>query len=319
MWQLVESKEQEDKIMGGSGGGYFSSDINKLKNKLERTEKSIANDEYRSNVANLLSELLSQYNDRDANAINTHLAEILKAVENRVDEHLDILLGGSVSKHTYVDSISDIDTLIILNDTKLQNKAPNDIKKAIADMLRERFPHTDISLGKLAITVSFKDCEIQILPALKSGKKIIIPDESGNNWAKIDPKNFVKTLTKVNADNGNKLIPVIKLAKAIVNKLPEKQRLSGYHVEALAVNAFVDYQGERTPQAMLKYFFHEISNKVLSPIVDKTGQSIYIDEYLGNKDSLQRQLASSALDRVYRKLQNADNSCSLETWEDIFK
>jgi hypothetical protein len=319
MWQLIESKEQEDKIMGGSGGGYFNSDINKLKSKLDRTKRNIANDEYVTNVASLLSELLSHYNDRDTDAINIHLAEILKAVESRTDEHLDLLLGGSVSKHTYVDGISDIDTLIILNDTMLQNKTPGDIKKAIADMLQERFSRTDISLGKLAIAVSFNDCEIKILPALRSGKKIMIPDDSGNNWAKIDPKKFTKTLTEVNSNNGNKVVPVVKLAKAIINNFPEKQQLSGYHVETLAVNTFVAYQGERTPQAMLKYFFHEISNKVLSPITDKTGQSIYVDEYLGKKDSLQRQLVASALDRVYRKMQNADNSYSLETWEDIFK
>ena len=37
------------------------------------------------------------------------------------------------------------------------------------------------------------------------------------------------------------------------------------------------------------------------------------------KNSLPRQLVSSALDRLYRRLNNADNLLSLETWKDIFE
>jgi len=305
--------------MGGSGGGYFTSNIKELKNKIIITNNNIAVDEYESNVANLLLDLLSKYNNRDANAIKKHVGEILKAVENRIDEHLYIRFGGSVSKHTFVDGISDIDTLLIINDTELSDKSPEVVKSIVADMIKERFKKTDISIGKLAITVSFSDYEIQVLPALKSGGKIMIPDISGNSWSKINTEIFTKNLTKINDINKSKVVPIIKLAKAIISNLPEKHRLSGYHVEALAVDIFNDYHNENTSKIMLKHFFQQASQKVLSPIKDNTGQSIYVDEYLGIKNSLSRQLVSSALDRVYRKLHNADNFQSLETWKDIFE
>jgi hypothetical protein len=171
----------------------------------------------------------------------------------------------------------------------------------------------------MAITVSFTDYEIQILPALKSGGKIMIPDTSGNSWIKIDVKKFTNVLTSTNEKTGKKVVPTIKLAKAIINKLPEKHRLSGYHVESLAVDIFDNYNGEQTSKSMLKYFFQKASELVISPTQDKTGQSVYVDEYLGNRNTLSRQLVSSALDRLYRKLQNADNLLSLETWKDIFE
>ena len=305
--------------MGGSGGGYFISNVKEIKNKINDTTKDIDKKEYDANVASFLSELLSQYNNRNVGIINTHLEEILKAVENGIEGHLDFKLGGSVSKYTFVDGISDIDTLLILNDSELSDKSPKAIKKIIADMLKKRFKKTDISIGKMAVTVSFSDYDIQILPALKSGGKVMIPDASGNSWAKIDTEKFTSTLTKTNDNNRNKLVPIIKLAKAIINKLPEKHQLSGYHVEALAVDIFDNYLGEQTYKTMLKHFFQQASQKVLSPIKDKTEQSVYVDEYLSTKNSLPRQIVSGALDRLYRKLHNADNLLSLETWKDMFE
>jgi len=305
--------------MGGSGGGYFTSNIRELKNKINDTARDIDRKAYDANVASLLSELLLQYNDRDFNAINKHIEEILKAVENRIDGHLDIKFGGSISKRTFVDGISDIDTLLILNDSELSDKSPKAIKNMIASMLNERFSKTNILVGKMAVTVSFSDYEIQILPALKSGEKVMIPDASGSSWAKIDTKKFTSALTNVNEKSGNKVVPIIKLAKAIIGKLPEKHQLSGYHVEALAVGIFNNYHDEQTSKTMLKHFFQQASQMVLSPTQDKTGQSVYVDEYLGTKNSLPRQLVSSALDRLYRRLNNADNLLSLETWKDIFE
>jgi hypothetical protein len=305
--------------MGGSGGGYFISKVSELKNKINDVTKDMDRKEYDVNVAYLLSKLLSQYNDRDVNAINKHIEEILKTVENRIDGHLDIRFGGSVSKRTFVDGISDIDTLLILNDSELSDKSPKAVKKIIASMLKERLHTTDISVGKMAITVSFSDYVIQILPALKSDGKVMIPDASGSSWAKIDTEKFTSTLTNVNEKSGNKVIPIVKLAKAIIDKLPEKHQLSGYHVEALAVGIFNNYHDEQTPKTMLKYFFQQASQMVLYPTQDKTGQSVYVDEYLGTKNSLPRQIVSSALDRLYRKLNNADNLLSLETWKDIFE
>jgi len=305
--------------MGGSGGGYFTSNIKDLKDKMNDTTKEIDRKEYDAGVASLLSDLLSKYNNRDVNAINTHIEEILNAVEGKIDEHLDIKFGGSVSKHTFVDGISDIDTLLIINDSKLSDKSPEAVKKTIASILKERFPNTEISVGNMAITVSFSDYDIQVLPALKSAGKVMIPEVSDNSWAKIDTKIFASTLTRMNDKKGSKVIPIIKLAKAIISKLPEKQKLSGYHVESLAVSIFNNYNDELTSKTMLKHFFQQASQMVLSPTQDKTGQSVNVDEYLGNKNSLSRQLVSSTLDRLYRKLNNADNVLSLETWENIFE
>lgn len=52
------------------------------------------------------------------------------------------------------------------------------------------------------------------------------------------PENFQMALSERNEQCGGKLVPTIKLAKAVIGSLPEKQRLTGYHVESLAIAAF---------------------------------------------------------------------------------
>ncbi|GHU80700.1 nucleotidyltransferase [Spirochaetia bacterium] len=304
--------------MGGSNG-YFKSNIETLKRKINSAEKNVDNKKYESDVSAYLNSLLSKFNDRDVDQINTHLGEILKTIKSKTDENFNVLLGGSVSKNTYVDGLSDIDTLLILNDNKFANKQPNEIKQILAKLLKERFPNTEITVGNLAITVSFSDCDIQLLPAIRSSSMIKIQAESGNTWSKINAKAFNDKLTAVNSKNGGKVIPVIKLAKAIIGNFSDKQKISGYHAESLAIKIFNDYKGELNSKSMLQHFLKEASSFVLSPISDKTGQSVHVDEYLGVKDSLQRQIVSGALSRAYRRLVNADNSQSKEAWEEMFK
>lgn len=288
--------------MGGSGGGYFRSDPEKIKKKLRDSEGKTKNTAYETQVASLLSDLLANFNGRDNEATNRHLSEIKKAIEKEIDGTVDLLFGGSVAKQTYVDGLSDIDSLIILNKAELENKTPNEVKQYFAARLKERFPQTDMQVGKLAITLKFSDAEIQLLPAVKSGESLKIADRTGQGWARIRPKAFSEKLSEVNKNVGMKVVPVVKLAKAIISNLPEKHQISGYHAESIALNAFKAYNDVVKPKEMLNYFFSEASRIVKQPIRDSTGQSIHVDEYLGSANSLDRRIVSDAFNRVSRRL-----------------
>ena len=113
------------------------------------------------------------------------------------------------------------------------------------------------------------------------------------------------------------MVPTIKLAKAVIDTLPEKHRLSGYHVESLAVRIFQNYDGPKTPKAMLSHFFEKVSSSVKTPIRDSTGQSSHVDEYLGASGSVKRRIASMAIERVSRRMRNADGMRSVDQWRRI--
>jgi len=306
--------------MGGGGGGYFRSrtDPEKLKQKLQDSEARTSDASYEAEASDLLASLLTKFNDRNHEAINRHLAEIKKALEKELYGSFDLLFGGSVAKHTYVDGLSDIDSLVIINSCELSDQSPEVLREYFAQKIRERFPKSDVQVGKLAVTVRFTDAEIQLLPAVSCKKHIKIADKTGHEWSLISPEKFSSIFTKTNQQVGLKVVPVVKLAKAIISNLPEKHQISGYHAESLSVEIFKKYKGDLKPKSMLKHFFQEASQKVLQPIQDRTGQSVHVDDYLGDPTSLERRIVSDAFARVYRRIKNADNASSLDDWKTLF-
>ena len=102
-------------------------------------------------------------------------------------------------------------------------------------------------------------------------------------------------------------MPVIKLTKAMADcYIPRPSRkISGYHMESLAIDAFRDYRGPLDPKAMLVHLLGHSIEAVKRPITDSTGQSRYVDEYLGPADSKLRERASTYFGQMRGKV----NSC----------
>lgn len=115
---------------------------------------------------------------------------------------------------------------MLLNGSKYKLLTPKELQDKFVALLKVRFPKTEISKGALAVTLKFSDYEIQLLPAIKDRNKIIIADRSGNTWSNpINVNAFTSKLTLVNKANGNKVVPVIKLAKNLFSTLPKQTHL----------------------------------------------------------------------------------------------
>ncbi len=303
---------------GGGGSSYFRTKPEKLKQKLRDSEARTEDAAYETEVADFLASLLTKYNDRNNEAINRHIDEIKKALQKELEGTVDLLFGGSVAKQTYIDGFSDIDSLVILDNCELARQSPEAAKEYFAQRIRERFPKSQVEVGKLAVTVRFSDAEIQLLPAISCKNHVKISDKTGLEWSQISPKKFSSVLSRTNQEVGRKVVPVVKLAKAIISNLPEKHQISGYHAESLAIEIFKKYKGVVKPKAMLKDFFQAACQRVRQPIIDRTGQSVHVDDYLGAANSLERRIVSDAFARVYRRLKNADNASSLDEWQTLF-
>lgn len=305
--------------MGGSGGNYFSGgDPEKTQEQLQISKDETQDAEYVAQCNGYLGALLANYNDRDVEAIDRHLAEILAALGKRLSGSVELKFGGSVAKHTFVDGISDVDSLIMLDSCELAEKAPAEARRELASILRERFPNVTVTEGKLAVTLSFGDVEIQLLPAVSCRKDVKIGDSTGESWATIRPTEFTNALTDSNGKLGGKLVPTIKLAKGLISGLPEQQQISGYHLEALAIESFKGYKGSNIPRDMLRHFFARASTLVLAPIEDRTGQSVHVDDRLGSTSSLERKIVSGAFARLARRMANADSARRIDDWKSLF-
>ena len=300
--------------MGGSGGSFLGGDDpQEIAKRLRGAERSTEDEAFKADVEALLGETLAEANDRDVEAIAQHIDAIQHALEKEIDGVVSLTFGGSVAKHTYAEGISDVDALIVLNETELARSSPETVCARILAELTERLK-AEVTRDGFAIAVQFKDVKVELVPVIRRGEDYLLPDKTCKEWSVIRPRAFTDELTATNKDCGGKVIPTIKLAKVLLSDLPEERRPNGYHLENLALRAFTGYRGPFTPREMLHHFFKATPALVREPIPDRTGQSSHVDEYLGPRDSVPRLVVADTLARIGRRLLNADGSKDLDQW-----
>lgn len=309
--------------MGSGGGHIFSVNSKKdVKEEFKRSSETTKDAKFETNVNDEIRDILTEYNDRDSDAIQEHLDEIKDIIGEEVDGMIDLKFGGSISKYTYVEGLSDVDNLITINKSELSSLSPKEVLEYLESKLDGKLKSLDsIKVGDLAVTLNFSNnIKIQVLPAIKHGDGFKIPKTTKNEWSEvIKPKKFAQKLTQVNKDLNGNVVPVIKLVKGINSRLLKDQPLNSYHIESIAIEAFKSYPNAdpKTPKALLKHFFEKAKDIVKKPIKDSTGQSLHVDSYLKSEDSKERSDMSYALNRIYKKMENADRVGSVSEWSKI--
>jgi hypothetical protein len=306
--------------MGGGGGSSYRNWKSDRLADVVRKDAEEAAAEYEAGLAGYFGELLAGFNDRDVELVHNRLDDIKTALQEELETTFDQVFGGSVAKHTYVDGLSDIDSLLVIDETKLVRETPENVLKQIVKVLRSHIgEEMTVDHGRMAVTVAYSDgMVIQLLPAIRTQSGLRIPSGRNKQWSQIDPDQFRNALIKRNGDCGGKLVPTIKLAKAIIGNLPEKYRLTGYHVESLAVAAFRGYKGDKTTTSMVPLFFESAKTLVLRGIRDVSGQSTHVDEYLGPDNSELRQQVSHILGGITKRMRTASAARSKGQWEELF-
>ena len=306
--------------MGGSGGSFRLTQT-EAKSFREQIKERAEQQRVDADVNSYLRRELLAANDRDAEVVNERVEQIKEALANRVEEFEDLRFGGSIAKHTYVEGLSDVDLVVPLRDEQLGERTPDEFRHAFARTLRGQLPAGDIAdirVGPRAVTVVYDDgTEVQLLPAVQRGETISISSPDGRRWQDgIKPKAFTNELTATNSAQGGTVVPAIKLAKEIIaSQIPRDRTPSGYHVEALAVEAFHNYDGPKTPKAMVEHFFQTAAARVRSPLSDVTGQSRYVDESLGAASSAQRQTLAREFTNIANRMSHAQ---TVDDWKRLF-
>lgn len=264
-----------------------------------------------------LRDQLRDYNDRDAEAIRTHIRVLRDALEQELDDVIRPMFGGSISRHTYVDGLSDVDVLMVINDSTLVGQSPKVAIQHMAALIRQRMPNSNVTVGKLAVTVKYADgTELQLLPAIRTKSGIRISEPDRNTWSRIvQPERFAQKLTQVNQANQGGVIPTIKLLKALSHHTvrSDRGRLSSYHIESLAIEVFKNHRGSRDYTSMIGKFLQQAPNLVRNPIRDSTGQSRFVDEYLGSVGSSQRRDAIRTLNLMKQRFDKCHTEQDVKT------
>ena len=197
----------------------------------------------------------------------------------------------------------------------MAGQSPDQAIRYVEASIRQRLPLTEVSAGNLAVTVKFSDGSvIQVLPAIRTDSGIRIANPRENRWSGvIHPERFAQKLTEVNQANQGAVIPAVKLTKVLANRIiqSDRDKISGYHIESLAVEAFRDYPGRHDHKGMVLHLCSYAAENVRQPIRDSTGQSRYVDEYLGAPGSQQRQRAAHYFHEMERRLNGCRNEADV--------
>jgi Second Messenger Oligonucleotide or Dinucleotide Synthetase domain len=303
---------------GRSGSAYTGKDIDAIRQEAEQRLEQRRID---AEVNALLQAELAAVSGRDVDTVNARLDAIRDVLGEDVVEVDRLTFGGSVAKHTYVDGLSDVDALLHIGGDSAQMD-PEQLRERIKEALEQRLPQGEIrsiEAGRMAVTVTYRDGnQVQLVPAVSRGRdRFAVADQSGRSWSDaIDPVAFTRRLTEVNQQQGGMVVPTIKLAKAILNSRLGENAPAGYHVEALAVDAFRSYDGPRTHKAMLGRLLTSAANGVLTPATDVTGQSASVDAALGPAGSPERRALARQIENVAAI---TTGSSSIRQWKALFE
>ena len=251
-------------------------------------------------------ELLARFSRSNAQAVANRIEALCNML--RWQGHVvQPMYGGSVMRGTDVTGLSDVDVLLIVNESSLASQSPADAIGHVRSIIQGQFIFNTVRAGNLAVTVEYsQSAEIQILPAIRTssgGVRIAEPGSTG--WSDVvRPEMFAEKLSDVNQSQHGRVTPTIKLAKAIADChiRREEAKISGYHMESLAIDAFRGYQGDLDPKSMLIHLFGHSIQAVKRPITDSTGQSRHVDDYLGKAETRPRMRASTYFGQIRGKV-----------------
>ena len=302
--------------MGGSGGGGYSPRTEQqTESSIQSARRATEHADYEAAVSERLRDLLAEYDDRDADAINNRLEQVKEVLADYLESSVFLRFGGSISKHTYVDGISDVDCLCFLDPSKFAADSPQQLLKEFESLLRKVMGNrADVERGAISIKLKYKDGpELQILPAQRTATGVRIPAFEEDAWSQVvHPQRFAQALTDLNQKLSGKLVPVIKLVKPVMNNL--KPKMKGYHIEVLAERIFQEYRGDLNSKAMVQHFLDRASELVKTPVRDMTGQSVYVDDYLGQRNSAAREAIVISLQNMAQRMKQADTHRSVDDW-----
>ena len=174
----------------------------------------------------------------------TVIAERQKDLRQVIGKELlvvDSFLTGSYRRNTLIAPLSkaDVDVMVVL-DRSLRKIGPANALNKVRQVLVSSFPTAQVSRNGQAITVTFRDFLIDVVPAFAvpwlAGSGWDICDSGGMSWLRTNPDRHSVRSTEVNDRTGGLLVPTVKMLKAW--NRTASQPLRSFHLEALAWSVF---------------------------------------------------------------------------------
>lgn len=257
---------------------------------------------------------------------------------------------GSYPRFTSTHPLHDLDVLYVIGDVSSFTDNPSSVLSELQRTLQNYFnQNTDyklnISLQTHSATISFLDGKneeyfaIDVVPAFLNGKNefdldtYVVPEivkvgrskrseyyqtksatHTSVQWIKSDPRGYIKIAANINETNNDyrKAVKFAKKWKYNAVKNNEKFKLKSFHIEQIFVGVFRQNPDIDFFDAIFEFFCHLPEHITRPQISDRADSSIFIDSYLDELTSEQKELIIRARDRFLIALEEFTPSSSVE-------
>ncbi len=131
---------------------------------------------------------------------------------------LDSFLTGSYRRYTLIGPMRDADVdIVTVLDRGYRRCGPRAVLDLVKDTLRETYPSSKISRNGQAVTITFSDFTVDVVPAFTpwwDSDSLDICNSGDNTWIRTSPRKHIGISSKINQRTGGLLVPSVKMLKA---------------------------------------------------------------------------------------------------------
>ena len=145
--------------------------------------------------------MLATYTYSNQHAVASHLGNLRKSLRRQGNHVLQTMFGGSIRRGTDVGGLSDVDALLMVDESSLRNQSPSDVIEYVREVVQRHVFFGTVRSGKLAVTLNYPDGnEIQLLPALRASDSGIRIAQPGNTkWRNVVRPEVVSRIVRSSA------------------------------------------------------------------------------------------------------------------------
>lgn len=243
---------------------------------------------------------------------------------------LDSFLTGSYSRSTMIAPLkeADVDIFFVL-DVKYfhhYNNGQNGGQAGLLDLVKRALRRTytrtpDISRNGQAVTIQFKDFDVDVVPGFRrQGGGFLIPNSISASWLSTDPKRHVEISAAANKSHDGDLVPLIKMIKCWNRESGTPFR--SFHLEVLALDVFTNVRISDYSSGV-RYFFDKGRAAVAQKNPDPAGYGDDVGSYISGKEMVDESIATfqRAYDRAFRAEEAARKGAiggAVDAWRLVF-
>ncbi len=260
--------------------------------------------------------------DLQSQTVSTRQKRVREVIEADLTV-VDSFLTGSYIRSTMIAPLAkaDIDIFFVLSSDYYAQNGQAALLDRVKRVLKKTYTTPDISRDGQAVTISFNDFKVDVVPAFnRKGGGYLIPNTQGGTWISTDPKEHVRISSEHNKAHDYDLIPLIKMLKCWNRNIGAHFR--SFHLEVLSWQIFKGITISDFSSGA-RFFFDKGRTVITQQNLDPSGYGGDVGYYIDSAEKIQDAVSrfTTACNRAIKAEEYARKGYianAIDEWRKIF-